>query len=255
MKMNRQEAKEILSLYRPGTADADDSSFAPALRLCEDDPELKQWFEQHCTVYEVLRNKLKQITVPDALKEQILAERKVHVQKVSRRPAVIGGALVVAALALIAVVVSLLLPPRDDRSLVAYREQMVTKALRFYAMDVETDKMEKVRTYLASVKAKGDFVLPNGLQSARLTGCAAITWHGRPVSMICFDSGRPHPPGTMISDLWLFVTDRKSVPQDAVASSPVLSTVNSAITATWTANDQLYVLVAEGDEALIKKYL
>ena len=96
---------------------------------------------------------------------------------------------------------------------------------------------------------------PDPAQNARLTGCAAIIWHGRPVSMICFDTGRPHPPGTVNSDLWLFVTDRNSVPQNSVASSPTLSTVNNAITATWTANDQLYVLVAEGDEALIKKFL
>jgi hypothetical protein len=223
--------------------------------LCEDDVELKDWFDQHCAVYEALRKKLKQISVPDALKEQILAERKVHVPKVSRRPALIAGALVVAALAFAAVIASLLLPPRDDRSLTAFREQMVTKALRLYTMDVETDKMEKVRAYLASRNGRGDFVLPTGLQNARLTGAAAITWHGRHVSMICFDTGRSHPPGTSNSDLWLFVTDRKSVAGEPVATTPALSIVNTAMTATWTTNNNLYVLIAEGDEALMRKFL
>src|SRR4029079_15043537 len=53
-KMNTQQAKEILSLYRPGTADAEDPSFAEALRLCERDPELERWFSEHCAVYSAL---------------------------------------------------------------------------------------------------------------------------------------------------------------------------------------------------------
>ena len=38
--MNRDEAKIILLLYRPGTADAGDPEVAEALTLAKNDPEL-----------------------------------------------------------------------------------------------------------------------------------------------------------------------------------------------------------------------
>ena len=48
--MNSREAKEILLLYRPRTADANDPEFSEALALAKKDPELATWFEQHCTL-------------------------------------------------------------------------------------------------------------------------------------------------------------------------------------------------------------
>ena len=42
--MNRQEAQEILLLYRPGRADEDNPELAAALDLVKHDPELAKWF-------------------------------------------------------------------------------------------------------------------------------------------------------------------------------------------------------------------
>ena len=40
--MDRQQAKQILELYRPGVDDAD-PQFAEALALSRTDPELRRW--------------------------------------------------------------------------------------------------------------------------------------------------------------------------------------------------------------------
>jgi hypothetical protein len=73
--VNVNEAKNILLLYRPGTADAEDPQIAAALALAKRDPELARWLEEHCARQEALRAKFRQITVPAGLKEQIISEQ------------------------------------------------------------------------------------------------------------------------------------------------------------------------------------
>ena len=61
--MNKQEAQEILLLYRPGR-DENDPELAAALDLVKHDPELAKWFETHCALQHAISAKFKQIDVP-----------------------------------------------------------------------------------------------------------------------------------------------------------------------------------------------
>jgi hypothetical protein len=72
--VNHDEAKNILLLYRHGTADADDPQIAGALALAQRDPELARWLEEHCARQFVLREKFRQIAAPAGLREQIISE-------------------------------------------------------------------------------------------------------------------------------------------------------------------------------------
>src|SRR6185312_793531 len=99
-KMSNEQAKQILQLYRPGTADATDPEFAEALKACEQDAELKQWFANHCALYAAIRSKFKNISVPEALKEQIIAERPIQHTPTWQKAVLVGGAMAVAAIAL-----------------------------------------------------------------------------------------------------------------------------------------------------------
>src|ERR1035437_224945 len=101
-QVNKQRAKEILMLYRPGAADAEDPECADALEFARQDPDLQRWFEERCTVHEAIRARFKQITVPEGLKEQILSERRVHTIPMWRRQSV-----VLAAAASVVLLVSL----------------------------------------------------------------------------------------------------------------------------------------------------
>src|ERR1039457_6927593 len=72
--MNRDEIKQVLLLYRPGSADAEDPQIAEALALAKSDTELAPWLENHCARQSALRAKFRQVEPPAGLREQIISE-------------------------------------------------------------------------------------------------------------------------------------------------------------------------------------
>jgi hypothetical protein len=249
--MNIAEAKEILLLYRPGTVDTNDPSFADALRLCEQDPELKRWFDDHCAVYAAVRTRFREITVPEGLKQQILAERKVHTTPFPRRTIVLVGVLAVAVLTGL---LSLLPESDEGTNLRAFRAFMTRQALTPYGMH-ETNDLNAIRSYLAERTPDAGYVIPGELEkSAKPTGCVAATWQGKPYSMICFHSGKPLPPDQK-SDLILFVTSDTSLTGRPAPATPLVKKENRAMTASWSKDGRTYLLVADGDEEFLRKYL
>ena len=251
--MNKQEAKKILALFRPGTADEQDSFFQEARQLAKTDPELARWLDEHCEAYLVLRRKFQAIPIPPGLKEQIISERKIQRPffQAYWRPLLAAA----AALALLVGLNSSLWPfqGRADRY-AAYRKRMTENALRNYSMNFTATDPAQIRNFLKKTNAPSDYSLPAGLKTADVVGCAVSSWQGSPVSMICFKSGRPLPRGEQ-SDLWFFVIDRKSVSDAPPSGQPVFARVNKATTANWSQGDQSYFLAAVGDEAFLQKYI
>jgi hypothetical protein len=257
-KMTHSEAKEILRLYRPGTADSADSTFAEALALCERDTELNQWFGEHCALYSAMRAKFKQIAVPEGLKEQIIAERKIHTGAVPmwQRAVIVAGAF--AVIALVFWRVSTNWQPSERHDFKAYSGNMVSFAARSYGrMDVDTNDLDVIRQTLAQSGSIADYVLPGNLQkNATAAGCLATTWQGKKVSMICFRTGRPLKPG-LPSDLWLFITDRSSASSSPTSTKPVFEQEPEpgVISASWTVGNRTYLLATQGDQKLLEQFL
>ncbi|MGO8699545.1 MAG: hypothetical protein ACLQVY_17725 [Limisphaerales bacterium] len=251
--MNREEAKQILALYRPGTADEQDPSFQEALQFAQDQPEMTLWFQEHCESYLVLRRKLRAVPVPSGLKERILSERKIRRGLFERY----WAPLLAAAAALVLMAGISFWPGtshRVDAGHAAYRKRMTETGLRGYAMDLSTSDPSQVRRFLKMKNAPADYTLPAGLQKTELAGCAVLHWQGAPVSMVCFKTGRVLPPGNQ-SDLWFFVADRNAVPKAPSPGAPVIARVNKATTASWSDEKKNYLLAAVGDEAFLEKYL
>lgn len=246
------EAKEILKLYRPGTADAEDPSFAEALALCERNAELKDWFARHCAVYSALRAKFKQIPIPEGLKEQIISERKAHMVPLWQKAVLASGVL--AVIALVVWQVQMKWSPPEPHGFAAYRTYMISEASRGYAMDVYATDLQQIHKYLEQTNAIADYDLPANLQkNAKVAGCVAETWQGNRVSMICFQT-KPMPPTK--ADLWLFVTADSSAPDTPTNAKPKFETVNGVITANWTEGGKTYVLgLKGGDEKTLSQYL
>lgn len=257
--MTENEAKEILKLYRPGTADAEDPSFAEAIVLSERDGELKKWFAGHCALYSALRAKFKQIAVPEGLKEQIIAERKVRTTAAPlwQKAVVLVGA--VAALALIVFEVQTNRKPSERHDFATYRGSVVGYAARGYGtMDLYTNDLNAIRQFLGEKGDVADYELPTNLtKNGKPAGCVStLTWQGKKVSMICFQTGRPLKPG-LPSDLWLFVTDRSSASGTPTDSKPVLKEgpEPGVATASWTVGNRTYILAVKGDKELLSRFL
>lgn len=250
--MNRDEAKNILMLYRPGSADESNSQVAEALALAKTDADLAHWLEEHLMRQQALRAKFQEMTIPEGLKEQIIseqraAERRSHWQ----RNALVAAVAVVGLLILAA----LWFPSRPvDDTFAIYRSRMISGALRGYSMDLITNNASVIRNYLAQKNAPADYVLPIPLQQTEVAGCAVQSWQGAKVSMICFRTGKPLPPGQQ-SDLWLFVVDQASVKEAPETTLAQLAPVNRLITAVWTQGGKLYLLGTSGDERVIRQYL
>jgi hypothetical protein len=251
--VNRDEAKTILLLYRPGTADAGDMEIAAALALAKQDPELTRWLVEHCARQEAVRAGFRKITAPAGLKEQIISEQAAHEKMLFwRQRAVLAVAAVVVALV---VLTPLWFQHRGkDDTYAIYRNRMAGVALRSYIMDLATNNPTAIRAYLAQRQAPSDYVLPAPLEKTAVTGCAIEGWQGAKVSMICFHTGKPLPPGQQ-SDLWLFVIDRSRVKDAPPAGSRQFVQVSRLRMVTWTEGDKLYVLGTEGNEQTLRQYL
>ena len=251
--MNANEAKSILLLYRPGTADTEDPQIAEALALAQRDPELTNWLDAQTARQRALREKFRQSAAPAGLMEQIISE---HAANQRMFPARQKFRLALAVLLLLSgtLAVFWFSHRSPDDTLAIYQNQMARVALSPYPMDLATNDPAPIRAYLAENHAPADFVLPASLQQTAVSGCAVESWQGVKVAMICFRTGKPLAPGTA-NDLWLFVVDRASVKNIDAGTTPQIAKVNRLTTATWVQGDKLYLLGIEGEEPDIKQYL
>jgi len=251
--MNPERAKQILLLYRPGPVGDGDPEVAEALTLLEGDEELRRWFEAQRAAQDAIRRQFKNISPPAALKEQIISERPWHTRPVTARHFV-----AVAAVAVVLVVAGLWWigrTPPEAKGFATYCSRMFGTVIRSYPpMQIETNNLGSIRAFLKQHGAIGDFVAPPALARTPVAGGLAMPWRGRPVTMICFKTGRPLPP-LQGGDLWLFVIDSAALPDPPPNVTPQLAKLDDVAYASWTQAGKTYVLAVEGDEALLKKFL
>ena len=255
--MNKDQAKEILDLYRPWAADDQDPETAEALNMAKGDPELAVWLEEHCALQEAIRAKFRETAVPEGLMEQIVSERKSALTSKWQQKAMLL-ALTVAVLVGVLGLAKLYWPARQeaqDNTFEAFRLWTARKVLREYPqMDLETNDLAQIQQ--AVQKHSGpDYALPKPLAAARPTGCATNmpSWNGHPVSMICFNSGKTPNPAE--PDLFLFITDSAAVPGAPASEALQFTNIVRLTTASWTDGKKAYVLGGFGDAEFIKKYL
>jgi uncharacterized membrane protein YbaN (DUF454 family) len=242
--MTREEARQVLLLYRPDSDDETDPQMAAALEMAKSDPELNRWLEEHLAFQTVVRNKLRSIPVPAHLKEAILGERKV-VTAVPwwRNPVWMGAAALLIAMVTLT---ALLLGPTVPDRFADYRSRMVRTALREYRMDIVTNDMRQVRMFMATNGAPADYTITPRLAALPLTGGGLLKWRGHPVSMVCFDHGNNQM-------LFLFVMSRAAV-MDPPPPTPEVERVNKLMTASWSAGDRTYILAGPPEVEIGRKY-
>ena len=254
--MTKEQAKETLSAWRPWANDAHNAEFADALALCRQDPDLTEWLKNHQTAQETIRAGFKQIPVPEGLKEQILSEHES--QKIVRLGRRDVSWYAMAASITLAVGVAAFWYMRtdavkEDLGFSGYRSRMVRSAVRVYAMDLETSDASRVRSYLGEHNGHADFALPKKLEQTKLVGCGVKNWQGKPVTMVCFHTGKPLAPNEK-SDLFLFVVDRSALADSPEQNQLLMTRVNTLSTVTWAEGERVYLL-ASPDETVLKETL
>ena len=249
-------------LYRPGVDDPDDPEVAEALSMLKADVELDKWFKEQCAWRETVRSRLKEIAVPEGLREQILSERNAFTFSFKKFvrwvPVAACAAVLMAGLAYVA-----FQKPSEDR-LASFRNRMSRIASREYPkMDLETSDLDKIQKFLAQNDVP-EYSLPAKLRKATGTGCAILDWRDpagqhRKVAMICFNSGRTPPPGTMVAatggaDLYLFIVDAVAAPDAPPVGAAAKSDVSGLATASWQDGGKTYVLAGNGPAQFLQDY-
>lgn len=243
--MNRAEARQVLVLYRPGSADDRDPEIAAALDLVRQDAELRTWFEQHCAFQTAMRAKFREVAPPLELKDRILAQQKIVRPSFQQRPLVWLAAAAVV-LAVIGLAIFWTRPANPDR-FANYMARMVRTALREYRMDLVTNDMRQVRQFMATNGAPADYSVPKGLAELQLTGGGLLRWRSNPVAMVCFNRGDNQM-------LYLFVMQRAAL-KDPPPPTPQLSKVSKLVTLSWSQADKIYILAGPEESEFARKYL
>ncbi len=248
--MTPREAQEVLLSCKPGSEPADDPQVAEALDLVRADADLRQWYEQHRTWDSAVRQKFRDLPVPADLKASILAGEKVVAGPAhwwNRRAAILAVAAMVTLLVTIGLMLVRRAPPTSADTFAQFRTRMIGTVLREYRMDLETNDMAQIRSFLVSRGAPADYQVPAGLQKLKLAGCGKLDWQGKPVAMVCFEDQRERL-------VWMFVAKAANW-NDRPSSEPDFARVISCATASWSEGDAVYVIGGETSEAEIRKLL
>jgi hypothetical protein len=259
--MNREEARLILQVYRPGGQDADDPHFAEALALAKRDPELAAWFAEQHKFDAMVSRGLQKIAAPSQLKSQILASGQKSARPESFvEPPVANwwrnlfsfNSPVAWAAAIILIFICLGIfwgKPGGDARFADFSARMVFSARNdTNHVDAKIRDMKQVVAWLAERHGENKFVLPVALNGENgLMGCRILDWRGQKVSMLCYllkNSGH----------MDLFVADAK-IFSDAPPDKPRFAASGGMPTASWSRDGVAYLIVGFGNETDLEKAL
>jgi anti-sigma factor RsiW len=257
--MNREEAKLILQVCRPGGQDAGDTQFAEALALLKSDTELAAWFADQQKFDAFVSRKLKSVAVPPGLKAKILAGAIPVRQKIVELPApawwqkLFHSPVSWAMAAIVVIFLSLVIfwkQPENGSRFADYSTQMVYAAVNdAHHVDIENQDMKQVVAWLVEHHGENKFVLPAALNGSNgLAGCRVLDWHGRKVSMLCYGLSGP-------GHVDLFVTGAKFFPDAPPEDKPQFISNGGMPTASWSHEGMVYLMVGHSVNADLRKLL
>ncbi|MBL9135803.1 MAG: hypothetical protein JNK85_08045 [Verrucomicrobiales bacterium] len=232
--MTPHQVQRVLLAWRPGHPVGDDPEVREALERVHQDPALQAWYAAHQSFQVSTTAQLRSNRVPTDLAARILASRKVVRPRF--RPFGLALALAAAVITAVALWIGFVRNAGELEDFDNFRSRMVKAAVREYRMDVVTNDLAAIRTFLASRQAPSDFDLAPALAALRPVGGGALSWHGHAVSMVCLENAN-------LGMMYLFI-----VPASAFhAGSPTVPSVGSfsrLATASWVQGDRAYLLAA-----------
>ena len=244
--MNNEEARKILAVYRPGGHDADDPFFADAKRAALEDPELGAWFAEEQNFDRAFASRIAEAAVPVGLKTRILAAASNPPQR--RFPLRSIGLAAAAILLLAAVFTFWQMRSQRLAMLDHFRGEMISFVKLSPPLEFKADELEEVKEWLTDREAPAKVSVPPNLARLDPVGCRVLSFRGRKVTLICFrrDDGRiAH----------LLIVDRSRLPGLPERSDAMLAPEGEWMTAAWSEGEHSYLLAAQGDRDLLKRFL
>jgi hypothetical protein len=245
--MDSQEARKILSLYRPGDTDSPDPRMAKALELARKDPQLAVWFGQHCAAHVKLANE------PETAQPEALEKETAPTQAIERpdiilfhKPALFMIAL--TALALLAGWLWSSYSSANSNNFASFRDRMARLVQRSYPMKIAVTDQSQLREYFRANAGPVGFALPRNLEKLPATGGAVFTWHNQPVALLGLDGGGN-------TNLYLFLIKRAVFSKPAPSDKPEFLQIGRLNTAAWSVGGTVYLLAGPQDNATLRGFL
>ena len=241
--MKNDEARFLLTAYRPDGRDAADPMFAEPLAQAAHDPELRGWLERQQKFDATCAGKLNEIAPPAGLREAILAGARASQPRRSwwTQPAWLAAAAAIAILAALAVRL-------EPSATLPAASEFATLALRDLAEAHDQHEgfpagLANVQAHLASVRLPLPQHLALDPAELRQQRCRAVRIAGREVFEVCFNR----------DGVWyhLYVARRADFTPGTLDPKALLTTLGHSTGTAWADATRLYALVTDaGTEAL-----
>src|SRR5439155_11981500 len=109
-------------------------------------------------------------------------------------------------------------------------------------------KLERTQTWLSRTDTPAEVSIPPGLSALEPVGCRTLFFRGQKVTLICFRRS-----GTRLAHL--LVLDHLALRSLRADGAPIFAQDGEWMTAAWRKKGRTYLLAAQGDRALLERYL
>lgn len=238
--MDKEEAKLILANGTLENASQSDPKFEEALRMAEQDTELKTWWESTRSTDLFLQEKLNQAHVPSDLKSSLYASLEgARNKRNSRKRLYRYFALAASLILAVHVYFQYIVDYSDD-----YTGPLADRSFNYSFDGPRLSYLNKDTRMLTEWLEDQDFELPANLPPKLLAlngiGCRPLNWSKERVALMCFKADTVYH---------LFIgfkedfEDFNATPEVAFEPRKKGWTVSK-----WTANDYVFVLTAQATQ-------
>jgi hypothetical protein len=243
--MNNQEARFILSAYRPNGLDRDDAQMRGALDHAAGDPALMEWFRAGQEFDRAFAHALQSIPPPADLRAGVLAGARVSHPRRWDTPIW----AIAAAVALVATIAAFLFPWFRPPEFAGWQEKALSYLSGTVILDRQSPDTAELQEWLrANRSPAAGAALPPALAGLKAAGCKTLTWNGTPVSIICFHLG-----GDRL--VHLVIVNRDSLPSAPPFDSPRFASSGHWNTASWSTGDKSMMLATDAPVDVLKRLL
>ena len=245
--MNADDAKLILSAYRPDPREDPDPDVSAALQRAKHDPVLAEWWAREQAWDDAMAEKLAEIAPPPGLRGSLLAGHPGR-RNVTPAPAAGWRAVVFAMAATIVVALSFGVARwQPAASGATLQDFAVNTVANGFFLQKRGSDVAALKAWLAEKQGPIPRRLPTEFAQLRALGCRTLSFKGRDVSLVCFERGG--------KEFHVFVARRVELRDEPVGAAPRFASRGALVAATWADADLQYVVVSDATMAALRGVL